>query len=48
MKKYISPQIDMQVLQSCDVIQTSGGFMYEESNITYAADGSMGDFVDLW
>lgn len=46
--KYVTPKIDMQLMSTCDVIQSSGGFNYTPGSISYDADGSEGNRTDLW
>ena len=47
-KKYINPKIDIQLISTCDVIQTSNGFNYTPGSISYNVDGSLGNSIDLW
>ena len=47
-KTYVNPKIDIQLISTCDVIQSSGSFSYTPGSIYYDADGSIGNSITLW
>ena len=47
--KYANPQIDMQLMSTCDVIQDSGDFNYTSGgSVFYNEAGSEGNKIALW
>ena len=46
--KYVTPKIDVELISTCDVIQSSRGFDYEPGSISYSSVGSEGTSISLW